>query len=61
MFALAEEETSIDLITLRRTAPRGKEEAAGGAAYVASLTDGLPRGSMSALREDGQEKATQDS
>ena len=45
MLALAEDETSIDLITLREELRRrGKEEAAGGPAYVASLTDGLPRG-----------------
>jgi replicative DNA helicase len=45
MLALAEEETSIDLFTLREELRRrGKEEAAGGPAYVASLTDGLPSG-----------------
>jgi replicative DNA helicase len=45
MLGLAEQETSIDLITLREELRRrGREEAAGGPAYVASLTDGMPRG-----------------
>jgi replicative DNA helicase len=45
MLSLVEEEISIDLITLREDLRRrDKEESAGGAAYVASLTDGLPRG-----------------
>jgi replicative DNA helicase len=45
MLALAEDETSIDLITLREELRRcGKEEAAGGSAYIASLTDGLLHG-----------------
>jgi replicative DNA helicase len=45
MLGLAEEETSIDLVTLREELRRrNKEEADGGAAYLASLTDGLPRG-----------------
>ncbi len=44
MLALAEEETSIDLFTVREELRRrDKEEAAGGPAYLASLTDGLPR------------------
>ena len=50
MLSLVEEEISIDLITLREELRRrSKEEAAGGAAYLAALTDGLPRGSMSAI------------
>ncbi len=45
MLSLAEEEISIDLVTLREELRRrDKEESAGGAAYVAALTDGLPRG-----------------
>jgi replicative DNA helicase len=45
MLGLVEEETSIDLITLREELRRrNKEEVAGGAAYLAALTDGLPRG-----------------
>src|SRR5512139_1839180 len=45
MLGLAEEESSIDLITLREELRRrNKEEVAGGAAYLAALTDGLPRG-----------------
>jgi len=45
MLSLAEEKVSIDLITLREELRRrDKEESAGGAAYVAALTDGLPRG-----------------
>jgi len=45
MLGLAEEESSIDLITLREELRRrNKEEVAGGAAYMAALTDGLPRG-----------------
>jgi replicative DNA helicase len=45
MLALAEEGTSIDLFTVREELRRrNKEEAAGGPAYLASLTDGLPRG-----------------
>lgn len=45
MLALAQEETSIDLFTLREEIRRrNKEEAAGGPAYLAGLTDGLPRG-----------------
>ncbi|MBP1602217.1 MAG: dnaC 2 [Acidobacteria bacterium] len=45
MLALSEEETSIDIFTLREELRRrNKEEAAGGPAYLASLTDGLPRG-----------------
>jgi replicative DNA helicase len=45
MLALAEEGTSIDLFTVREELRRrNKEEEAGGPAYLASLTDGLPRG-----------------
>ncbi len=45
MLALAEEGTCIDLFTVREELRRrNKEEAAGGPAYLASLTDGLPRG-----------------
>jgi replicative DNA helicase len=45
ILALAGEETSIDLFTFREELrQRNKEEAAGGTAYLASLTDGLPRG-----------------
>jgi replicative DNA helicase len=45
MLALSEEETSIDIFTLREELRRrDKEEAAGGPAYLASLTDGLLRG-----------------
>jgi replicative DNA helicase len=44
MLAMAEEENSIDHFTLREELRRrSKEDAAGGPAYVASLTDGLPR------------------
>ena len=44
MLAMAEEENSIDHFTLREELRRrNKEDAAGGPAYVASLTDGLPR------------------
>jgi replicative DNA helicase len=44
MIALSEEETSIDFFTLREEIGRcNKEEETGGAAYIASLTDGLPR------------------
>jgi len=44
MLALAEEETSIDIFTLREELRRrNKEESAGGPAYLAALTDGLPR------------------
>jgi replicative DNA helicase len=44
MLALAEEEISIDYFTLREELRRrDKEELTGGAAYIAGLTDGLPR------------------
>jgi len=44
MLALVEEESSIDFFTLREELRRqSKEEIAGGAAYLTSLTDGLPR------------------
>ncbi len=44
MRSLVEEEASIDLFTLREELRRrNKEEAAGGPAYLAALTDGLPR------------------
>ncbi len=50
MLSLAEEEISVDLITLREElCRRNKEESAGGAAYVAALTDGRRAGSMSAI------------
>jgi replicative DNA helicase len=43
MLTLAEEETSIDIFTLREELRRRKKEAsAGGPAYLAALTDGLP-------------------
>jgi replicative DNA helicase len=45
MLALAEEEIPVDIFTLREELRRrGGEEAAGGAACIASLTDGLPSG-----------------
>jgi replicative DNA helicase len=45
MLCLIEAEISIDRITLREELRRrDKDESAGGAAYVAALTDGLPRG-----------------
>jgi replicative DNA helicase len=44
MLSLVEEETSIDFFTLREElCRRNKEELTGGAAYLVSLTDGLPR------------------
>jgi replicative DNA helicase len=44
MLALAEEQISIDYFTLREELRRrGKDELAGGTAYLAGLTDGLPR------------------
>jgi replicative DNA helicase len=44
MLALAEEEISIDYFTLREELRRhDKEELTGGTAYIAGLTDGLPR------------------
>lgn len=44
MLALAEEEVPIDHFTLREELRRrNKEEQAGGIAYIAGLTDGLPR------------------
>jgi replicative DNA helicase len=44
MLALAQEEISIDYFTLgEELRRRDKEEPAGGIAYLASLTDGLPR------------------
>jgi replicative DNA helicase len=60
MLALAEEETPIDLITLREELRRrGKDEAAGGAVYIASLTDGLPRGlNVGHYAKTVREKAT---
>lgn len=52
MLALAAEETPIDLITLREELLRcSKEEAAGGAAYIAALTDGLPAVSTSGITQ----------
>src|SRR5512139_710082 len=60
MLALAEEDSSIDLFTLREELRRrGKEEAAGGPAYVASLTDGLPSGlNVGHYAKTFREKAT---
>ncbi len=44
MFALTADGTAIDLVTLKNELQRSDElESAGGAAYLASLTDGLPR------------------
>jgi replicative DNA helicase len=44
MFALTADGTAIDLITLKNELQRSDElESAGGAAYLASLTDGMPR------------------
>ncbi len=44
MLSLAEEESAIDFFTLREELRRrNREEIAGGTAYLASLTDGLPR------------------
>jgi replicative DNA helicase len=44
MLSLVEEESAIDFFTLREELRRrSKEEIAGGAAYLTSLTDGLPR------------------
>lgn len=44
MFALTADGSAIDLITLKEELQRSDElESAGGAAYLASLTDGLPR------------------
>jgi len=60
MLALAEEEGSIDLFALREELRRrSKEEAAGGPAYVASLTDGLPSGlNVGHYAKTVREKAT---
>jgi replicative DNA helicase len=60
MLGLAEEETSIDLVTLREELRRrNKEEAAGGAAYLAAMTDGLPRGlNVGHYAKTVREKAT---
>ncbi len=60
MLALAKEETSIDLFTLpEELRCRVKEEAAGGPAYVASLTDGLPSGiNVGHCAKTVREKAT---
>jgi replicative DNA helicase len=44
MFTLTADGTAIDLVTLKNELQRSDElESAGGAAYLASLTDGLPR------------------
>ncbi|MGA2259862.1 MAG: replicative DNA helicase [Acidobacteriota bacterium] len=44
MFALTADGTAIDLVTLKNELQRSDElESAGGAAYLASLTDGMPR------------------
>jgi replicative DNA helicase len=44
MFALTADGTAIDMVTLKEELQRSDElESAGGAAYLASLTDGLPR------------------
>jgi len=60
MLGLAEEEISIDLITLREELRRrNKEESAGGAAYLAALTEGLPRGmNIGHYAKTVREKAT---
>jgi hypothetical protein len=44
MLALVEDESSIDFFTLsEELRRRNREDIGGGAAYLASLTDGLPR------------------
>ncbi len=44
MFTLTADGTAVDLVTLKNELQRSDElESAGGAAYLASLTDGLPR------------------
>lgn len=60
MLALAEEEVPIDLFTLREELRRrNKEEQAGGTAYIAGLTDGLPRSTNTAhYARTVREKAT---
>ena len=60
MLALAEEETSIDLFTLREELRRrGREEAAGGPVYIAMLSDGLPSGlNVGHYAKTVREKAT---
>jgi replicative DNA helicase len=60
MLALSEEDTAIDTFTLREELRRrNKEEAAGGPAYLASLTDGLPRGlNVGRYARTVREKAT---
>jgi replicative DNA helicase len=60
MLALSAEGSPIDLITVREELRRrNKEEAAGGIAYLASLTDGLPRGTnLAHYARTVREKAT---
>jgi replicative DNA helicase len=60
MLSLAEEEISIDYFTLREELRRrDKEELAGGTAYIAGLTDGLPRAiNMAHYARKVREKAT---
>ena len=60
MLALTEEESSIDFFTLREELRRrNKEEPAGGPAYIAGLTDGLPRSTNTAhYAKTVREKAT---
>ncbi len=60
MLALAEEKISIDYFTLREELRRrDKEESAGGIAYIAGLTDGLPRAINTAhYAREVREKAT---
>ncbi len=60
MLALIEEESSIDLFTLREELRRrNQEETAGGPAYLAALTEGLPRGvNVGHYAKTVREKAT---
>ncbi|MBZ5499006.1 MAG: replicative DNA helicase [Acidobacteriia bacterium] len=60
MFALTADGTAIDLVTLKNELQRSDElESAGGAAYLASLTDGMPRAiNIEHYAEIVKEKAT---
>jgi replicative DNA helicase len=60
MLELAQDEVPIDLFTLREELlRRNKEEQAGGTAYIAGLTDGLPRSTNTAhYARTVREKAT---
>jgi replicative DNA helicase len=60
MFALTADGTAVDLVTLKNELQRSDElESAGGAAYLASLTDGLPRAvNIEYYAEIVKEKAT---